>query len=145
MIKCSDSACETRVRNSIDEHTKIEFGVQANLFNSIIGYESTGDTFNETGTLVPTPNTNFDYTRDIYALYGNYNRKIDKWSYQFGLRLENVEVSALAVQVSRPLNNTTEDRFSNDYFELYPSAYITYESSKKHSFQLNYSSCISLS
>jgi len=125
--------------NSIDEHTKIEFGVQANLFNSIIGYESTGDTFNETGTLVPTPNTNFDYTRDIYALYGNYNRKIDKWSYQFGLRLENVEVSALAVQVSRPLNNTTEDRFSNDYFELYPSAYITYESSKKHSFQLNYS------
>ena len=125
--------------NSIDEHTKIEFGVQANLFNSIIGYESTGDTFNETGTLVPTPNTNFDYTRDIYALYGNYNRKIDKWSYQFGLRLENVEVSALAVQVSRPLNNTTEDRFSYDYFELYPSAYITYESSKKHSFQLNYS------
>jgi iron complex outermembrane receptor protein len=125
--------------NSIDEHTKIEFGVQANLFNSIIGYESTGDTFNETGTLVPTPNTNFDYTRDIYALYGNYNRKIDKWSYQFGLRLENVEVSALAVQVSRPLNNTNEDRFSNDYFELYPSAYITYESSKKHSFQLNYS------
>ena len=125
--------------NSIDEHTKIEFGVQANLFNSIIGYESTGDTFNETGTLVPTPNTNFDYTRDIYALYGNYNRKIDKWSYQFGLRLENVEVSALAVQVSRPLNNSTEDRFSNDYFELYPSAYITYESSEKNSFQLNYS------
>ena len=125
--------------NSIDEHTKIEFGVQANLFNSIIGYESTGDTFNETGTLVPTPNTNFDYTRDIYALYGNYNRKIDKWSYQFGLRLENVEVSALAVQVSRPLNNSTEDRFSNNYFELYPSAYITYESSEKNSFQLNYS------
>ena len=125
--------------NSIDEHSKIELGVQANLFNSLIGYESTGDTFNDEGVLIPTPNTNFDYTRDIYALYGNYNRKIDKWSYQLGLRLENVEVNALAIQASQPLNKITEDRFSNDYFELYPSAYITYEASEKNSFQLNYS------
>ena len=125
--------------NSIDEHTKIELGVQANLFNSLIGYESTGDTFNDEGALIPTPNTNFDYTRDIYALYGNYNRKIDKWSYQLGLRLENVEVNALAIQASQPLNKISEDRFSNDYFELYPSAYITYEASEKNSFQLNYS------
>ena len=125
--------------NSIDEHTKIELGVQANLFNSLIGYESTGDTFNDEGVLIPTPNTNFDYTRDIYALYGNYNRKIDKWSYQLGLRLENVEVNALAIQASQPLNKITEDRFSNDYFEFYPSAYITYEASEKNSFQLNYS------
>ena len=125
--------------NSIDEHSKIELGVQANLFNSLIGYESTGDTFNDEGVLIPTPNTNFDYTRDIYALYGNYNRKIDKWSYQLGLRLENVEVNALAIQASQPLNKITEDRFSNDYFEFYPSAYITYEASEKNSFQLNYS------
>ena len=125
--------------NSIDEHSKIELGVQANLFNSLIGYESTGDTFNDDGVLVPTPNTNFDYTRDIYALYGNYNRKIKKWSYQLGLRLENVEVKALAIQASQPLNKITEDRFSNDYFEFYPSAYITYEASEKNSFQLNYS------
>jgi len=125
--------------NSIDEHSKIELGVQANLFNSLIGYESTGDTFNDDGVLVPTPNTNFDYTRDIYALYGNYNRKIKKWSYQLGLRLENVEVKALAVQTTQPLNTRSEDRFSNDYFELYPSAYITYEASEKNSFQLNYS------
>lgn len=125
--------------NSIDEHSKIELGVQANLFNSLIGYESTGDTFNDDGVLVPTPNTNFDYTRDIYALYGNYNRKIKKWSYQLGLRLENVEVKALAVQTTQPLNTRSEDRFSNDYFEFYPSAYITYEASEKNSFQLNYS------
>ena len=125
--------------NSIDEHSKIELGVQANLFNSLIGYESTGDTFNDDGVLVPTPNTNFDYTRDIYAMYGNYNRKIKKWSYQLGLRLENVEVKALAVQTTQPLNTRSEDRFSNDYFELYPSAYITYEASEKNSFQLNYS------
>ena len=117
--------------NSIDEHSKIELGVQANLFNSLIGYESTGDTFNDDGVLVPTPNTNFDYTRDIYALYGNYNRKIKKWSYQLGLRLENVEVKALAVQTTQPLNTRSEDRFSNDYFEFYPSAYITYEASEK--------------
>ena len=32
--------------NSINKNSKIELGIQANLFNSIIGYASTGDTYN---------------------------------------------------------------------------------------------------
>ena len=72
-------------------------------------------------------------------MYGNYNKKIDKWSYQLGLRLENVDVTALEIKTSQPLNNSSETTFSNDYFEFYPSAYITYEPSEKNSFQINYS------
>ena len=85
---------------SISENSKIELGLQANIFKSLIDYESTGDTFNAIGVLAPTPNINFDYIRDIYSLYGNYNTTINKWSYQLGLRLENVDVSAIAVQTN---------------------------------------------
>ncbi|MDG1375041.1 MAG: outer membrane beta-barrel family protein [Flavobacteriaceae bacterium] len=125
--------------NPFNENSKIELGLQANLFNSLIGYASTGDTYDISGSLVPTPSSDFDYTRNIYSLYGNYNKKIDKWSYQLGLRLENVNVNALEIKTSQPLNNSSETAFSNDYFEFYPSAYITYEPSEKNSFQINYS------
>lgn len=125
--------------NPFNENSKIELGLQANLFNSLIGYASTGDTYDISGSLVPTPSSIFDYTRNIYSLYGNYNKKIDKWSYQLGLRLENVNVNALEIKTSQPLNNSSETAFSNDYFEFYPSAYITYEPSEKNSFQINYS------
>lgn len=125
--------------NPFHENSKIELGLQANLFNSLIGYASTGDTYDISGSLVPTPSSDFDYTRNIYSLYGNYNKKIDKWSYQLGLRLENVDVTALEIKTSQPLNNSSETAFSNDYFEFYPSAYITYEPSEKNSFQINYS------
>ena len=114
-------------------------GIQANLFNSIIGYASTGDTYNLSGILVPTPYSDFDYSRNIYSLYGNYNSKVEKWSYQLGLRLENVIVTALEVQTSQPLNTITNTPFSNEYFEFYPSAYVTYTPTEKNSFQLNYS------
>ena len=122
--------------NSISENSKIELGLQANIFKSLIDYESTGDTFNASGVLAPTPNINFDYIRDIYSLYANYNTTLNKWSYQLGLRLENVDVSAVAIQTNAASAKTA---FTNDYFELYPSAYITYEFSEKSAFQLNYS------
>ena len=126
--------------NTLNEKSKIELGLQSNLFSSLIGYASTGETFALSGNLVPTPATDFEYTRNIYSLYGSYNKKIDeKWSYQVGLRLENVEVTALAKQTSQPENNVSEIPFSNDYFEFYPSAYLTYAPSEKNSFQLNYS------
>lgn len=126
--------------NSFNENSKIELGLQSNLFNSLIRYASTGDTYSISGNLVPTPDSDFEYTRNIYSLYGNYNKKInEKWSYQLGLRLENVDVNGTEIQTSQPLNNRTENLFLNDYFEFYPSAYITYAASEKNSFQLNYS------
>ncbi len=126
--------------NTLNEKSKIELGLQSNLFSSLIGYASTGETFALSGNLVPTPTTDFEYTRNIYSLYRSYNKKINKkWSYQAGLRLENVEVTALAIQTSQPENNVSETPFSNDYFEFYPSAYLTYAPSEKNSFQLNYS------
>jgi outer membrane receptor protein involved in Fe transport len=83
--------------------------------------------------------TYFDYNRDIYSAYTNYNKKVDKWSFQVGLRAEIVQEESLAIDTDLDANTTTSYPFTNDYFEVYPSAYVTYEASDKNSYQLSYS------
>nr|WP_321243620.1 outer membrane beta-barrel family protein [uncultured Psychroserpens sp.] len=123
----------------LSETTKLEVGVQARLFNSEIDYASTGNSFNDLGNLTPTPSTDFDYTRDIYSAYGTYSKKFDKWTYQVGLRVENVNVTANALQTDVVTNDVTAINFDNDYTQVYPSAFFTYTPSEKNSYQLSYS------
>ena len=125
--------------NPLSETTKLEVGVQARLFNSEIDYASTGNSFNDLGNLTPTPSTDFDYTRDIYSAYGTYSKKFDKWTYQVGLRVENVNVTANALQTDVVTNDVTAINFDNDYTQVYPSAFFTYTPSEKNSYQLSYS------
>jgi len=122
----------------ISETAKIELGLQARLFNNTIDYDSDGRSQNMSGDYIPSQ-TYFDYSRDIYSAYINYNKKIDKWSLQVGLRAENVKVETLAKETDLETNITTDTPFNNDYFEVYPSAFITYSASEKNSFQLSYS------
>ncbi|TXE12072.1 TonB-dependent receptor [Seonamhaeicola algicola] len=125
--------------NPLSETAKLEVGLEARLFNTDISYASTGDSYDQTGALIPTPSTNFDYTRNIYSAYVNFNKKINKWTYQVGVRAENVNVETLAIQQDVTTSNITNIPFDNDYFELYPSVFITYEASEKNSYQFSYS------
>ncbi|MBT8274423.1 MAG: TonB-dependent receptor family protein [Bacteroidia bacterium] len=125
--------------NPLTESTKLEVGAQVRLFNSDITFSSTGETFNAMGELAPTPDTNFDYTRDIYSGYATYSKKFEKWTYQVGARLESVTVDALALQTDVLTNNVTPIEFTNDYVKVYPSAFFTYTPSEKNSYQLSYS------
>ncbi|WP_242157893.1 TonB-dependent receptor domain-containing protein [Aestuariivivens sediminis] len=125
--------------NPLSENTKLELGLQARLFNTDIAYASTGESYNESGVLVPTPSTNFDYTRDIYSAYATLSKKLEKWTYQIGTRIENVNVDAIALQQDVLTNDITEIPFRNDYFQIYPSVFITYSPSEKNSYQMSYS------
>ncbi|AXP81802.1 hypothetical protein CJ739_2736 [Mariniflexile rhizosphaerae] len=121
--------------NPLSEKSKLELGLEARLFNSDIAYASTGDSYNNAGVLRPTPSTAFDYTRDIYSAYVNFNKQFEKWSYQIGVRAENVHEDAIALSSEAASTET----FKNDYFELYPSIFFTYSPSEKNSYQLSYS------
>ncbi len=124
--------------NPLSESTKLEFGLEARLFSSDIDYNSDGREQNELGTYVPT-STLFDYSRDIYSAYFTYGKKLEKWSYQFGLRAENVNVNADAFKTYLDSGNEIEIPFKNDYFQLYPSLFLTYTPSDKNTYQLSYS------
>ncbi len=122
----------------ISETAKLELGVQARLFNNTIDYESDGRSQNMAGDYIPSL-TYFDYSRDIYSAYLNYSKKIDKWNFQVGLRAETVKVETLAKETDLETNIVTDTPFNNDYFEVYPSAFITYTPSDENQFQLSYS------
>ncbi|WP_298519901.1 TonB-dependent receptor [uncultured Kordia sp.] len=118
---------------------KLELGAEARLFNSGIDYQSTGFTFNELGNLRRTPSTDFNYSRDIYSVYGTYGKQFDKWSYQIGVRAESVQVDANALSREIVSTDVTDIVFENDYIQVYPSAFFTYTPSEKNSYQVSYS------
>ncbi|OIQ22783.1 TonB-dependent receptor [Lacinutrix sp. MedPE-SW] len=125
--------------NPLSEKAKLELGLQARLFETNINFASTGLSFNEAGMLRQTPSTTFDYERNIFSAYATYGKKFEKFTYQIGLRAETVEVNANALETEIETNETTPNPFKNDYFEVYPSLFLTYSPSEKNSYQLSYS------
>ncbi|REG87630.1 outer membrane beta-barrel family protein [Winogradskyella sediminis] len=124
--------------NPLSETSKLELGLEARLFDTSIFYESNARETNEFGDYIPTT-TRFDYSRDIYSAYATYGNKIDKWSYQVGVRAETVGVDSEAFKKDLASSETLFIPFENDYFELYPSAFVTYAASDKNSYQFSYS------
>ncbi len=123
----------------INEKTKLEVGAEARLFTTDLGYSSTGQTFSSTGTIIPTPSTAFDYKRDIFSAYVTFGKTIsEKWSYQVGARAEQVNVDAEALNLFADGTNQNLP-FTNDYFQVYPSAFVTYTASDKNSYQVSLS------
>ena len=124
--------------NPLSEKAKLELGLQARLFDNQIDYFSDARLRDENGNSFPA-DINFDYSRNIYSAYATYGKTSDKWSYQLGLRAETVNVDSEAIQTDLNTNTELFIPFENDYTELYPSAFLTYNPSEKNSYQLSYS------
>lgn len=131
--------------NPLSDKAKLEAGLEARLFNTDINYDSTGISVNADqdeipnngDEFIPTPSTDFNYKRSIYSAYVTYGKTFEKWSYQFGARVENAIDEAKATNY---LENSTEViPFKNDYFQVYPSAFFTYTPSEKNSYQASVS------
>ncbi|MEM7040145.1 MAG: outer membrane beta-barrel family protein, partial [Bacteroidota bacterium] len=91
------------------------------------------ETLNENLEWTPEPNfTNLlVYTENIYAAYLMAGNKSGKFSYQGGLRGDLSDITSEFVQ--------TDTIYARDYFNLFPSAHLSYELSKGHFLQLGYS------
>lgn len=124
--------------NPLSEKSKLEFGLQARLFENQIIYESDARVRNQDGNYIPTL-TDFDYERNIYSAYVSYSKQLEKWTYQLGLRTESVNVDAIANETDLSTDLETIIPFENDYFQIYPSAFFTYSPSEKNSYQFSYS------
>ncbi|MGB5227413.1 MAG: TonB-dependent receptor [Eudoraea sp.] len=116
--------------NPLDSISKLEVGLEARIFETNVDYSSTGLSFTPDGSLISTPDTDFVYGMDIYSAYASFGQNYDKWGYQVGLRVEDVEVKADTNQIRA---------FTDKYTELYPSGFVTYSPTEKNQFQLSYS------
>ena len=132
--------------NPLNENTKLEAGLEARLFDTNIDYKSTGLSVNENqddipnngDEFIPTPQTDFSYKRDIYSAYVTFGKTFEKWSYQVGARAETVMEDANAIQTLEDDSQETFP-FTNDYFQVYPSLFLTYNPSEKNAYQMSYS------
>ncbi|RIV34208.1 TonB-dependent receptor [Flagellimonas lutimaris] len=116
--------------NPLDSISKLEIGLQSRNFETNVDYSSTGQTFNSQGNLVPTPSTEFVYAMDIYSAYATFGQSYEKWSYQMGVRIEDVQVKA---------DTNAVRAFTDKYTEIYPSGFLTYKPNEKDQLQVSYS------
>ena len=74
---------------------------------------------------------NFLYEENIHAVYGIFSNKINKLSYQAGLRAEWTGVTTSLLK--------TNEVNPREYANLFPSAHLTYELPNENSLQISYS------
>jgi len=75
---------------------------------------------------------NFNYTQQIHAGYINWNDQLGKFSYQAGLRAEYATYDGTDYTI-------TTTPYNNSYFDLFPSAFVSYQLPAQQSIYLNYS------
>ncbi len=116
----------------IGENAQFEFGFKADLNELTTDYlvedfdENTNQFFN---------NTNFSNTlnfeQDVYAIYSQYGKKINKFSYLLGLRAETTD---------RKINlEQTNESYDKNFTEFFPTVNLGLEFNDSESLTLGYS------
>lgn len=111
--------------NPLSEKSKLELGLEYRDNNSDNDYNtSNADLFD----------SNYSYDRSIYSFYSTFGQTFDKWSYQIGARIEQYDVEANFNQFEGE-----QDKFTDDQFSIYPSAFLSYNPAEKNTYQLSVS------
>jgi len=109
---------------------KFEAGLRSNfrdMTNDYLVEEFTDDSWQPLAGL----NNNFVYDEAIHAAYGIFGNKVQRFSYQLGLRAERTVVTTTLKQ--------TGEVNPRDYTNLFPSAHFTYDLPKQNALQISYS------
>tara|TARA_B110000114_G_C14980064_1_gene352086 strand:+ start:111 stop:965 length:855 start_codon:yes stop_codon:yes gene_type:complete len=124
--------------NPISEKGKLELGIEYREDNTAninitdqdeIVFDNQGNS-----TIQPLGNSDFNYGRKIYSAYANYGHNFGKVTIQLGTRLEQFEAVG---NFNR--DGSVSQQVKQDLFNLYPSAFFTYNPSEKNQFQVSYS------
>jgi len=116
----------------ISENSQFEFGFKADLNELTVDY-LVEDFDKITNQYIN--NTNFsnilNFEQNIYSLYTQYGRKINKFSYLFGLRMETTD---------RKINfSETNENFNERFSEFFPTVNLGLEFNEFESATIGYS------
>lgn len=117
-----------------------------------VGYISTVNKFNRYNVYGSTDvydkdrSNDFNYTENINALYVNYNRSFKGWMMQLGVRGENTISKGQSTGLKySPLTfqyNGYDSLTNKTYFDLFPSAAVTFNKNPMSQFGISFSSRI---
>ena len=128
---------QTDYENPISEDTKFEAGARA----AIRSFSNLSDQYRYDYTtskyvLVPIVSNKYKFNDAVYAAYATYSFKVNKFSYQLGLRAESSQYTGNLLTQS----GADSAKFKVNYaLSLFPSVFITYKIDDKQDLQLNYS------
>ncbi|MFY0644296.1 MAG: TonB-dependent receptor [Bacteroidia bacterium] len=112
---------------------KIGFGAKYSLVNTenSLGFYNVDEQFQD--VLNEDRSNDFLYRENVNALYLSYNQSINKkWKYQAGLRAEQTISKGELISTQQ----SDEDLVERDYLNMFPSAGITYQAGRNHSWSL---------
>ncbi|GAA0880415.1 outer membrane beta-barrel family protein [Algoriphagus jejuensis] len=121
----------------LGENSSLEAGLKGTFADWLSGQTfATGDVNTDfVPIVVDSLNESYDYSEDVYAAYLTFKQKKNKFGYQLGLRAEATQTLGTTVK--------GQTEIPNNYFNLFPSAYLTYTLGEESEFSLNYSRRIS--
>jgi len=115
----------------IGEDAQLELGYDGNFLNTLIDFiVEKYDTVQKLFIKDPSVSNLFLYKEALQAIYGTYERSIEDFSFNIGLRAE----AAYTNSILKTINSNVR----NNYFQLYPTIHLAYKK-EKGEWQLNYS------
>jgi len=116
----------------LPKNSKVEAGTKTILRDSKVdSHSETFDTLTNNFLTDNLSNFNYRYTEKIFSLYGNYAQQIKKFKYQVGTRIER------SFQVPNLISENLI--YQKKYFNIFPTAFLTYTVVKDVDLTLNYS------
>ncbi len=116
----------------LSEESKLELGYKTSYRNINTEFLSESwDTSSDSFTPDDSLNNEFDFDEQLHALYGTYGQSIKKFSYQLGVRLEQVFTESKLAG--------SEEAYVNDYFSVFPSVHLSQKVGKGQELGLSYS------
>lgn len=136
----SNLVVQTDYENPITESQKLELGARA----SIRDFENNSNQYflNNTSKqfeLSQSISSRYKFTDKVYAAYATYSFKVNRFSYQLGLRAESSTYNG-TLYAKNSHGGDSILNFNVDFpLSLFPSTFITYRLSDKEDLQFNYS------
>ena len=116
-----------------NEQQTMELGAQ--YFISDVGNDYTvREWIDDEWVTDPDLTNNFEFDQKVLGVYGTFAHEGDKWGFKGGVRIENTDLKTHLID--------TEEKNSQYYTDLFPSAHISYKMTDVTSFQLGYSTRI---
>ena len=128
--------------NPISESFKLQAGYNARLSHENTPQESYVDYTSWSGAHLTEDKTYFNrfiYDMDVHALYATLNYKLGKVGIMAGLRGEYWKVNSESYTWEQEHDASKRDKpFKKDYFQLFPSLFMSYQITDNDQLQLNY-------
>ena len=115
----------------INDSVNLELGTHYTSRN--FGSEFSSESVIGNGAFQPDTalNNNFNYLQDVVALYMTYGKRFNKIGIKLGLRGEQTFTTSELI--------STPETYSNNYFQLFPSAHFSFKKDASTEFMLSYS------